>query len=515
MVFVSCCGGTTEPRRPGWQKSSFCRRRPGQDRESARRVFGNTVGFRLARMRSRLSAASPLRQGGGCSDGSRKRIIRPMDAEGLVSPAGRKRIAQRFNAGIRGPAGGKVASGTIESLRPAGAESGPRLLSSLRDLGASREAAFPALKRWAILCPPSGSGLGAFQTQADGSAPFILQYAQIFPSRENFPKETERRLAVGFGRAEAQSRLQAGAPSWLRLRCAMDWRCSWEAFTDLASRIGSMKRNGAGVGAAASWRAAALCRFRTHGCPSKAAEGCRTPKPCGASNGSLGRLNVLIRAPRWSWAGPPGCFRGLDFRKRGGLEECDRPHFCRRSVEHSPSSDDQGVSIRGKPYFAGVIMKSSQCQQLPAGRHAPELAQSRFHGSQRPAIGAESDTHDAPHVPGQAGPQSAGGNFPQSHLRVPSPRSQERAIRRESRPADRPLMPFQEAQGLKLRETPELGIPAGTCRQNSAIRREYRVVDVSFRQSPVFSMPQVPDQTPSRASCCSSRGRDGQQVSVW
>ena len=47
-----------------------------------------------------------------------------------------------------------------------------------------------------------------------------LLYIQIFPSREDFPNGTERRLPVGFGRAEAQSRLQVGAPFWLRLRRA-------------------------------------------------------------------------------------------------------------------------------------------------------------------------------------------------------------------------------------------------------------------------------------------------------
>ena len=50
---------------------------------------------------------------------------------------------------------------------------------------------------------------------------FVLQYIQIFPSREDFPKEMERRLAAGFGCAKAQSRLQVGAPVWLRLRRAV------------------------------------------------------------------------------------------------------------------------------------------------------------------------------------------------------------------------------------------------------------------------------------------------------
>ena len=48
-----------------------------------------------------------------------------------------------------------------------------------------------------------------------------LQSIQIFQSREEFPNGAERRLAAGFGRAEAQSRLQAGAPFWLRLRRAV------------------------------------------------------------------------------------------------------------------------------------------------------------------------------------------------------------------------------------------------------------------------------------------------------
>ena len=47
-----------------------------------------------------------------------------------------------------------------------------------------------------------------------------LQYIQIFPSREDFPKGTERRLAAGYAPPHVQSRLQAGAPFWLRLRRA-------------------------------------------------------------------------------------------------------------------------------------------------------------------------------------------------------------------------------------------------------------------------------------------------------
>jgi hypothetical protein len=40
----------------------------------------------------------------------------------------------------------------------------------------------------------------------------------IVAGRDDFSDGPERRLAVGFGRTTAQSRLQAGAPLWLRLR---------------------------------------------------------------------------------------------------------------------------------------------------------------------------------------------------------------------------------------------------------------------------------------------------------
>ena len=56
------------------------------------------------------------------------------------------------------------------------------------------------------------------------AASFALQYIQIFPSREDFPKGTERRLAAGFAPLHVQSRLQAGAPFWLRLRRAAPLR---------------------------------------------------------------------------------------------------------------------------------------------------------------------------------------------------------------------------------------------------------------------------------------------------
>jgi hypothetical protein len=46
-------------------------------------------------------------------------------------------------------------------------------------------------------------------------------------SRDDFPKLTESRFVIDFGHAQAQSRLQAGAPFWLRpgaaLRCIADF----------------------------------------------------------------------------------------------------------------------------------------------------------------------------------------------------------------------------------------------------------------------------------------------------
>jgi hypothetical protein len=51
-----------------------------------------------------------------------------------------------------------------------------------------------------------------------------LQYAQIFARREDLQKEVERRLAAGFVRWVARSRLQAGVPFGLRLRRAAPLR---------------------------------------------------------------------------------------------------------------------------------------------------------------------------------------------------------------------------------------------------------------------------------------------------
>ena len=67
----------------------------------------------------------------------------------VSSPAGRKRIAQRFNAGLGSAAMEPVPSGTTETLLS------HDLLSSLAGLEHAG-AIVPALKRWAILGRPAG-----------------------------------------------------------------------------------------------------------------------------------------------------------------------------------------------------------------------------------------------------------------------------------------------------------------------------------------------------------------------
>ena len=104
---------------------------------------------------------TPVGQGFQSSDfpaDGRRRSKNLVSYRAISSPAGRKRIAQRFNAGLRARGRNQVPSGTTErTLR------GGRFLSSLRDLPLTW-APNPALKRWAIVERPSGTEMRLCQT---------------------------------------------------------------------------------------------------------------------------------------------------------------------------------------------------------------------------------------------------------------------------------------------------------------------------------------------------------------
>lgn len=84
------------------------------------------------------------------------------------------------------------------------------------DLRVTIRGQVPGIPTWNPGAAPNGKGSALNLGRAVAQTGSRSVSARAVAGRDDFPNGPERRLAVGFGRASAQSRLQAGASVWLR-----------------------------------------------------------------------------------------------------------------------------------------------------------------------------------------------------------------------------------------------------------------------------------------------------------